>query len=387
MIDVKNKEECCGCYGCSNVCPRQCISMKIDNEGFWYPKVDNSKCINCNLCEKVCPIINTPQRDERKIIAYACKNKNNQEREKSSSGGVFTLLCKETINNGGVVFGAAFDKEFNVRHTYAETLDECIKFRGSKYVQSKIDNTYKKAKEFLEEGKIVLFSGTQCQIKGLNLYLRKKYNNLITVDIICHGVPSPKVFKSYINKLEKENNSRISDIRFRDKVKGWKEFSFTVKFTNGNIYSKTLRQDMYMKGFLSNLYLRPSCYTCTAKNYTSGSDISLADYWGVENKHPEINDDIGISLVLLNSKKGQDIFNQISNRIDRLNTDLEYATNCNPCIVKPVNYNPRRKEFFNKFNRSNIESVINKYTKVSFEQKVKNRLWGILSKIKKVYKL
>ena len=173
MIEIVDKGKCCGCHGCTNICPKSCISMEIDQEGFWYPKVDKNLCIDCHLCEKVCPILEDPVKQDFIPVAYACKNKVNEVRENSSSGGVFSLLCEEVINNGGVVFGASFDENFDVRHTYAETLEGCIQFRGSKYVQSKIGETYKQARKFLNDGRLVLFSGTQCQIKGLNLYLRK----------------------------------------------------------------------------------------------------------------------------------------------------------------------------------------------------------------------
>ena len=382
MIDIKEKEDCCGCYGCINICPKRCIYMEKDNEGFWYPIVDKSICIDCGLCEKVCPIINTIKKKYMKIIAYACKNKDERIRETSSSGGVFNLLCKYTINKGGVVFGACFDKNFDVIHTYSETLDECDKFKGSKYVQSKIGDTYKQAEEFLSSGRTVLFSGTQCQIKGLNLYLKKKYDNLISVDIVCHGVPSPKVFKLYRDSLIKKYRNDIKDIGFRDKVNGWKEFSYVTEFKNGQIYSATLKQDTYMRGFLKDLYLRPSCYKCNSKNYTNGSDISLADYWGIENKHPKFDDDKGTSLLLLNSINGQDVFNSVSCNMEFIKTDLDYAISNNPCIIRPVNYNPKREEFFKKINDINIEKIINRSTKVTFIQKIRRKAFGLLRKIK-----
>ncbi|NFO34814.1 (4Fe-4S)-binding protein [Clostridium botulinum] len=382
MLDILKKEECSACYACSNICLRECITMMEDNEGFLYPEIDKDKCIDCGLCEKVCLIINKIDKDEKQIVSYACKNKDNETRNKSSSGGVFTLLCEYVISKNGVVFGAAFNNEFEVNHMYAKTLEQCEKFRGSKYVQSKIGNTYRQAKEFLEDGRIILFSGTQCQIKGLNLFLNKEYDNLITTDIICHGVPSPKVFNIYKESLIQKYNSCIKDIRFRDKAHGWKKFSYVTEFKNNKIYSKTLNDDIYMKGFLDNLYLRPSCYECKAKNFLSSSDISLADYWGVQNIHSEFDDDKGTSLVLVNSKKGQDIFNEISHNMNFIKTDLDYAISNNPCIVRPVKYNPKREKFFSELNDDNIEEIINKYTKVTFMQKVKRKAFGALRKVK-----
>lgn len=382
MINIVKKSECSGCYSCSNICPKECINIESDDEGFWYPSVDKDMCINCNLCEKVCPVINDPKTEKIDTIAYACRNKNEQVRKTSSSGGVFTLLCEEVIKNGGVVFGAAFDENFDVKHIYAETLEDCQKLKGSKYVQSKIGNTYKQAREFLSHERLVLFSGTQCQIKGLNLFLIKNYDNLITSEIICHGVPSPKVFKLYRENLKNKYNSNIKDIRFRDKELGWNKFSYVTEFKNNEIYSKTLHDDIYMKGFLKDLYLRPSCYECKAKNFSSNSDLSLADYWGVEKKHLELDDDKGISLVLINTKKGKDIFEKISCDMEVIETDIEYAINNNPCIVRPVKYNKNREKFFKSMKGKNLEHSIRKYTKVPFTQRVKGKIQYSLEKIK-----
>ncbi|MBY6839001.1 4Fe-4S dicluster domain-containing protein [Clostridium botulinum] len=384
MIKISDKSKCSGCYSCVNICPKQCILIKNDNEGFWYPEIDKDKCIDCGLCEKVCPIINKIDKDEKQIVSYACKNRDNETRNTSSSGGIFTLLCEYVISKNGVVFGAAFNNEFEVNHMYAETLEQCEKFKGSKYVQSKIGNTYRQAKEFLDYGRIVLFSGTPCQISGLSSFLMKKYNNLIMIDIACHGVPSPIVYKNYIKSLENNNNSNISLFSFRDKSTGWKEYSLKVDFNNKKQVKEIGYNNIYMKGFLNDIYLRPSCYECKFKNPTTSSDITLADYWGVQNIHPKFDDDKGTSLVLVNSKKGQDMFNEISHNMDFIKTDLDYAISNNPCIVRPVKYNPKREKFFSEINNNNIEEIINKYTKVTFTQKVKGKVFGALRKIKKL---
>ncbi|MEG0180318.1 MAG: Coenzyme F420 hydrogenase/dehydrogenase, beta subunit C-terminal domain [Romboutsia sp.] len=383
MIDIKVKSECCGCYACTNVCPKQCIDMNIDNEGFWYPKVNKDICIDCGLCEKVCPVISETKIEEFNIKAYACKNKNEKIRLSSSSGGVFTSLCNYVIKNNGVVFGAGFNKNFEVEHSEATTIEGCKKFRGSKYVQSKIGNTYKDAKQYLDEGRIVLFSGTPCQIKGLNLFLRKSYNNLIVVDIVCHGVPSPLVFDIYKSNLKKEYNSDIEEITFRDKSNGWANYRYKISFKNGKKEDKIHRENIYSDGFLNDLYLRPSCYDCKAKNFTSNSDITLADYWGVQSKHSEFNDDKGISLILVNSKKGQDIFDKVSDDMERIETDLDYGISCNPSIVRPVKYNIKREQFFNELNNNNLNELIEKNIKVSINKKVILKIRHILGKIKR----
>lgn len=378
MINIKKKSDCCGCYACENICPKKCINMNIDNEGFWYPDVNKSLCINCNLCEKVCPVLKDIKKDEFKTQALACKNKDEVTRLNSSSGGIFTNLCEYVIESNGIVFGAGFNERFEVEHSEAKTIEECKKFKGSKYVQSKIGNTYRQAKYYLDKGKIVLFSGTQCQIKGLNLYLGKYYPNLISVDIVCHGVPSPLVFDLYKTNLKKTYNSEIKSIGFREKFNGWKDFSYETSFENEQRYVNTKDKDLYMKGFLNDLYLRPSCYECKAKNFTSGSDITLADYWGIQNIHPEFDDDKGASLVFVNSEKGQIILNMISDKFEKICTDIEYAISHNSAVIKPVKYNLKREKFFKDINNDNINRIINKYTKISIYKKVIHKVKRIL---------
>lgn len=383
MIDIVKKEICCGCYACSNACPRNCITMVTDNEGFDYPVVNKSSCINCNLCDRVCPFKNDIKRDEKnRIDAYACINKDDKIRNASSSGGIFYILCEYVIEKNGVVFGAAFDKEFNVKHTYAETIQECNKFRGSKYVQSKIGETYKLARKFLDNKRVVLFSGTQCQIKGLKTYLGKQYENLITIDIVCHGVPSQKVLNLYNNSLIKKYKSNIKSISFRDKRRGWKEFSYVAEFENGKVYSKNMKEDTYMQGFLQNLYLRPSCYRCKAKNFTSGSDISLADYWGVKYIHQDLDDDKGTSLVLVNSNKGEEIFKELATKIIMKKTNLDYAVEKNPCIVKSVQANAERNMFFKNINTNNIEKNINRCINKTILYRVKLKIISYIKRNK-----
>lgn len=382
MININKKEECCGCHGCSNICPKQCISMKVDNEGFWYPKIDKNICINCNLCVKVCPIIHKPKREREEIKAYACKNKNEKIRIESSSGGVFSLLCKEIINREGVVFGASYDEKFFVRHTYAENLEECIQFRGSKYVQSKIGNTYKEVKKFLNKGKIVLFSGTPCQISGLDSYLMKKYDNLILVDIACHGVPSPLVYKKYIKELEFKNHSKIKSIKFRDKSTGWKNYSFKVDFEKGTI-KEIGYKNIYMQGFLSDIYLRPSCYDCKFKKPVTSADITLADYWGVKQIHNEFDDDKGVSLILVHTYKGEQLLNKISKEMHIIDTNYNHSIKYNQSIVKPIKYNKKRSKFFKNIDKNNIDINIIRYTKIRPYEKIYKKMKKVANKILK----
>lgn len=373
------KSECCGCYGCINICPKNAIYMEIDEEGFSYPVFNKKNCINCGLCEKVCPVKNEVKDETlRKTYGYACQNKKEEERQKSSSGGVFSLLCKEVIKNNGVVFGASFDKNLNLSHNFSENLKECEKFRGSKYVQSIIgETTYKKVEEFLELKKMVLFTGTPCQIKGLRLFLKKSYDNLITAEIVCHGVPSPKIFNLYKEVLGKRYKRKIKNINFRDKKTGWKGYSFSIE-TDNDIYSEKWYDNLYMKGFIDKLFLRPSCYNCKAKNFLSGSDITLGDYWGVEKRHEKFNDNKGTSVVFVHTEKGKNIINKISKDMNIEETDINYAILNNSKIKNSARLTNKRKKFFKEVKKVGMEEAIIKCK----NSLVKEKMIFILSKVK-----
>ncbi len=383
MIEIIDKGKCCGCHGCTNICPKSCISMEVDSEGFWYPKVDKNLCIDCHLCEKVCPILEVPQKKEVfTTLTYACKNKNDEVRVESSSGGVFSLLCKYVINREGVVFGASYDEYFNVRHTYVETLEECAQFRSSKYVQSKIGDTYKKVRTFLNQGRVVLFSGTPCQIEGLSGYLRKEYPNLIKVDIACHGVPSPKVYREYVTNLEREYHSKLTSLSFRNKDTGWNTYSFKAEFENGKVHQEIGYDNIYMKGFLSDIYLRPSCFECEFKKPRTTADITLGDYWGVKDIHPEFSDEKGVSLIFVHSQKGKDIFDQVSVNLEVVESDFDYATKCNPSIIKHAPYQPKRQQFFELLEQGvALNNAIEKCVKPTLLQRVKRKGKQVVKKI------
>lgn len=364
MIRITDKSKCCGCAACKNVCPKHCILMKEDIEGFLYPEVDASVCIDCGLCQQVCPILHQ-QEDRKPLVAYAAKNRNENIRLRSSSGGVFTLLAERVIDEGGVVFGARFDECWNVVHDCVETKEEIAALRGSKYVQSKIGDSYLRAKQYLISGRQVLFTGTPCQISGLKKYLGKEYDNLLTVDVVCHGVPSPKIWQMFLSETvacAKKKLSiptslpaeiKLSDINFRSKSTGWKKYSvaLTLSVTNeeGSLdrvsLSSVFTQHPFMNAFLANFSLRPSCYACPAKSGKSESDITIADFWGIEHVLPEWDDDKGLNLVLGFTKKGEAILNNLS--VCKQEVDYMSAVSCNSCMVKSV-VEPVYRDFFFK---------------------------------------
>ena len=383
MIEIKEKQNCSGCHACANACPKNCISMVSDEEGFWYPQVDKSKCIDCGLCEKVCPIIHKWQSDDnRTTTAMAAINMNDEIRLKSSSGGIFTLIAEKIIEQDGVVFGAAFAGDFkSVRHICVDNKADLEKLRGSKYVQSKICDTYKQAKEYLDSGRKVLFTGTPCQIGGLYSYLRKPYENLFTQDIICHGVPSPMVWERYVDFREKKSASATQRMIFRHKKYGWKTYAVLFGFSNNTAYVKRLHEDAYMRAFLSNSCLRPSCYVCSFKSIKRQADITLADFWGIQNVLPEMDDDKGTSLVLVHSEKGRKMIDDLSNLIRSKEVSCDVVERFNSAGVKSVSHNSKRDAFMRDIQSNDFEKTVSKYTKPSLYRRVRSLVGKVKRKI------
>lgn len=368
MINIKSKEDCCGCSACAQRCPKQCISMIEDEEGFLYPKVDTANCIDCHLCEKVCPVINQDEPHTPQNV-YAAKNLNETIRMNSSSGGIFTILAEQIINSEGVVFGACWDDEWNIKHDYAECIDDLAKFRSSKYLQSVIGDTYIKAEQFLKAGRKVMFTGTPCQIAGLKHFLRKEYDNLLAVEVICHSVPSPGVWQRYLTtRLHtlKWNKSGIRNISFRDKKTGWKTYSFVIEKKDGNSFTELSNKNAFMRGFLADLYTRPSCHACPAKQLRSGSDITLGDFWSIESLMPEIDDDKGVSAIIVNSDKGKQVLHNIN--VELYEVSYNELTTRNPALVKSFPITPKRTEFF-KEDGFSFEEKVKRLAKKPFSMK------------------
>lgn len=384
MIDIKDKKLCCGCNACVQRCPKQCISVQEDEEGFLYPIVDLSICIDCGLCEKVCPVLN--QGSERNPIeVFAAVNKDDSIRMQSSSGGIFTALAEQIIQEKGVVFGARFDEKWEVKHDYTETIEGLKAFRGSKYVQSRIGDTFSKAEFFLKAGRKVMFTGTPCQIAGLRLFLRKEYENLLAVDIICHGVPSPMVWRKYLGeKTQQGGLESIQSISFRNKNTGWKSYSFQIEYDKNHLkssFSEYASQNIFMKGFLADLYLRPSCYACPTKKLKSGSDITLGDFWGIQHIKPELDDDKGICSFIINTRKGMEWQNKLE--ILKYKFDFADVVKGNPSLVYSVDIPEKRAAFYDKLRTSGLIKLVSKYTKLPLILRLKIFIYNLLKRNQK----
>ena len=374
-----NENSCVGCAACYNICKENAISMEYNNEGFLYPVIDKSGCINCRACSKVCPgNRQNEQRSEEKSykkIAYQYSSKSEKTLENSSSGGAFEAIAREVFSLGGVVFGAAFDEKFGARHIYISDSTQLFQIMRSKYVQSELGNTYAVVRQFLEEGRPVLFSGTPCQVAGLSLFLRKKYNNLYLVDFVCHGVPSSEVWKSFIEEKEREQGSTVTDVSFRDKRNGWKEFGTSIKFANGEEYFEAHYVCAYMRAFLCDLILRRCCYHCLFKGENRYSDITLADFWGCDKEYPEMFNAKGSSLLIVNSLKGQEVISKIETSGFLCEVDMTRALLNNPAYYHSVGYNKKRDKFFKKYkNRKSISQYLQKSLIPDIPERIRRKI-------------
>lgn len=359
MITLASHNDCTGCSACFAACPRGAISMGPDNEGFLHPSIDVGKCVNCGLCEKACPVIaKSPSR--KPIAVFAAKSTDDKLRMKSSSGGVFSLLARQVIFEGGIVFGAGFDHDdWHVMHKSAENEEELDDLRGSKYVQSEMGDTYSKVREELLKGRKVLFTGTPCQIAGLRFYLGKEYDNLLLVDVICHATPSPLAWQKYLGRRLAEvynpalgEQDKINKISFRDKVQGWRKYSISLVFGNDKEYCAIGYSDSYIRGFLGELYNRRSCHNCSFRELKSGSDLTLGDYWNVHKRMPEMDDDKGTSLILVNTSKGEVAWDVLKGSLTITQSDYEDAVRVNPAIAKSPVVHRNRNKFFKCFRRA-----------------------------------
>lgn len=377
---TNNKKECFGCTACKSICPQNAILMVSDEEGFFYPKVDKTKCINCHLCEKVCPINRQITKDRPSAYFYIT----NDEKDllEASSGGAFGDIIASFYEEGNtIVYGCIFDENMKAVHVGYENKEDMIKFKKSKYVQSSLNNTFCEVEKNLKKGRKVLFSGTPCQVSGLKSFLDKEYDNLLCVDIICHGVPSQKLLDYYIKIQEKKYNSRMISINFREKVLEknghWNSRNIKMRFENNQSVIKTVKQCSYLFGFYNRLFYRPSCYSCNFSKIERDSDITIADCWGFE----KINDnkyDVqkGISCIISNSLKGNDIIKNMTGIKDNLS--IEFVINNNDSYTISTKLHKNRNKFFKDLNGNNFESKAFKYSQLSFYKRIIRKIKYLL---------
>lgn len=330
--------------------------MRPDIEGFAYPYIDESLCVHCGLCYRVCPTLH-PKAPREPLSVYAAKAKDDVLRMESSSGGVFSLLARHIISNGGIVYGAAIrGTDLSVCHCSAENEEELSWLRGSKYVQSDVGDTYSCVRSQLEAGRKVLFSGTPCQVAALGNFLARDYENLVRVEVICHAAPSPLAWRKFLEKraveFEKGCDSARPEavidkrISFRRKNCGWKKYSLSLSFVNGEEYLRDLHTDVFLRGFLADLYNRPSCHMCSVRDLRSGADITLGDYWNVHRLFPQMDDDTGTSVILVNSDRGAALVNRILPMCDNVDSDYADARRINPAVCCSSPPSPKRGKFF-----------------------------------------
>lgn len=358
MLEINSKNNCTGCSACANICPRGCIKMQADEEGFLYPAINEEMCADCGLCENVCPMLHKPKQHEL-LAVYGAKNKDDAVRYTSSSGGMFTLLAEAVLCEGGVVVGAALDAKLVVRHVLIDNVGDLPKLRGSKYVQSEIGSIYGEIRKVLRAGKKVLFSGTPCQVAGLKGYLVQPFSNLLTVDVVCHGVPGPKVYQKHLAELAQEAGEPVLQVRFRDKAKGWKRGE-TLFFTEHQQFGASKRRETYMRLFLNNVSIRPSCGACAFNNKRSLADITIADYWGIDKQFPDFDDDKGVTLVLVNSKAGAALLAQVKEKAELLTTDFAKGAEYNLAVSKSLPLHPQREFFFKNLDKYTLKEMVAK---------------------------
>lgn len=377
MIEITDKKQCCGCNACAAICPRKCIVMTEDKEGFLYPSVNKDDCIGCNACTRVCPMQHTVAEVPTKQVGYLVQHKDEAIRMESSSGGAFSAIAHYIIEQGGVVFGAAYDENFQVVHRYTEDEDEIRAFRNSKYVQSVLHGRFQEVKKFLEAGRMVCFSGTPCQVEGLVRYLKRPYENLLLVDVVCHGVSSPLIWEKYLeyqNVVEKG----VDSIRFRDKYYGYKYSTMTLICGGKKIYHAGAQKDPMLRAFFSDICDRPSCYQCTFKKRYRISDITLWDCFSVYDFDKDMDDDKGTTRVLCHSEKGVNVMQIALSQLNYKEIDPDKLVKGSKEMFTSVKMNPNREQFLLDAANMTGEELFERYYPITFKVKLKTKIRTLL---------
>jgi len=389
MIAITDKVTCCGCNACGDICLQGAITFKTDIEGFWYPEVDSEKCIDCGLCDKVCPIINVKElkkNDLPESVCYAAEHKNLEVVFDSTSGGMFSALADVMYRSKGYVGGAIFNEDFSVRQYISNDKTDLPKLRSSKYLQSNLEGFFKQVRDLVKADENVLVCGSPCQMAALRAFLRKDYSNLIIADYICRGINSPKVWRKYLDSFEERYGHKVIYCKAKSKEYGWRNLTQKVILSNGKAYYETKDQCNFTKGYLqTGVYCRPSCYDCKFKGYPRISDITLADFWGIENIDRSMEKDLGTSLVMVNSQKGKDYFEKVKQRINYIQVPFKSIEAGNRSLNLSVD-SPKvdRKQFFEDLDKMSFIQITDKYIKnpISRRKKIKNLLRGIYVSVK-----
>ena len=382
MIKLKSKYDCCGCTACATICNHNAIKMITDEQGFLYPQITPKYCINCGLCDQVCPIIHYDSLKDKSAdpTVFALHNSNKKIWESSSSGGAFASFASQTIQSKGIVYGAIFNNELKVIHSKASDEIEALKFRGSKYVQSDLTGIFKDAKDELNKGTKVLFCGTPCQVEGLKRFLRKDYDNLFTIDILCHGITSPKIFQEYIKFIKENSDFKLTGIFMKDKTFGWGYQNTRLYFGKTASQFNTVLSNLWNKIYYSHLATRPACHACRFTNYLRPGDISLGDFWGIEKYHPNFSNSKGISLILINNSKGKSEWEKVQNQFTYIRSNPYECQQ--PNLLHPIAESNKKDEFWNDYAQMSFTKLMQKYFNVTPYALIKNRIRMLFQTIK-----
>lgn len=389
MPQLATNNLCTGCSACVTVCPSQCLSMKTNENGFLYPVVlEQGKCLNCGLCEKACPILEQKKLEGQNTIAYAAYSLDESVRAHSSSGGIFTEVAQSVLAQGGKIYGAAYTRNFAVHHVCVTMREELEHLRGAKYAQSDLEGCFIKIKKQIKNGTRVLFIGTPCQVAGLKSFLKKDYNNLVCVDFVCHGVPSPMAWEKYVKYRAEQDNEGImpTRINLRSKHTGWSRYQYSnlYEYTDKR-YSAGSGADLFMRLFVENFINRESCSNCPFKGYNRVSDLTIADFWGIWDIMPDMDDDKGTSLVLVHSDKGKKLMSDILDRLVIKSVTLQQASQQNPSLLVASEANKKRKEVLDLIRSDRFDEVEEVLSKCLYNEKpakVRSKIVNILRRFR-----
>ena len=392
MLQITDKSDCCGCNACGDICPQQAITFQADIEGFWYPEIAKEKCIDCGLCVKICPALHVTElkkNDFEKPITIAAIHRNMKIRWDSTSGGAFSAFAEVMYKQGGYVSGAIYNPDFSVRNYISNNPDDLVKLRSSKYLQSNAESLYTNIRTLLRNGEKVLACGTPCQMAALRSFLCQNYENLIIVDFICRGVNSPKVYRKYLDSLERKYGGKVIYVKAKNKELGWRNLTRKVIFDNDKVYYGVHMDDDFRRGYHTNVFCRPSCYSCQFKGFPRIADITIADYWGIEKIDKNLDNNIGTSMILLNSKKGELYFELVKEKLEYVYTPLKSIYLKNTAINKSINSAKiNREQFFNDLDEKTFEEVTAKYFPLKKNKKkgYKDVLKSAVKQLKNFYK-